>query len=306
MKNRYSAGLFILLYFFFQIGLAAHAAEITIDSKMQYEYALDLFESEDYETATVEFKRFLYFFPEDEKRKTAELNVGICLYHLKKYQEASKQFNQIIETGEDEKTVQKAVLYQSRTFMMLGNPGYAQVVLHNHLKLTDDAEIKDRIYLELAQIKLFEAKNSSGARTDEALALAAQYLEQISSPDSDRISRARNAPQKNPKAAGILAVVPGAGFLYCERFHDAFITFLLNAGLMWAAYEAWDNDNRPLAGVIGFVESGFYAGNIYGSVSSAHKYNRSQIMKILGSDIGLSPTIDPVGKSLGLSLNFKF
>ena len=38
--------------------------------------------------------------------------------------------------------------------------------------------------------------------------------------------------------------------------------------------------NTPLAAVISFVEFGFYAGNIYGAVSSAHKYNRDRIADI--------------------------
>jgi hypothetical protein len=45
---------------------------------------------------------------------------------------------------------------------------------------------------------------------------------------------------------------------------------------MYAAYEAFDNDNNALGGIITLVELGFYTGNIYGAVSSAHKYNRTK------------------------------
>ncbi|MCP4670136.1 MAG: hypothetical protein GY857_02410, partial [Desulfobacula sp.] len=171
----------------------------------------------------------------------------------------------------------------------------------------------------LAQIYLSLTKKNKLSKVGELsqpspLAMARKYLLKISKSNADKyrtkqyldlVLRAEYAPKKNPAAAGLFAIVPGAGFLYCERYHDAFITLLLNAGLMVAACEAWD-DNKALAGVIGFVETGFYLGNIYGSISSAHKYNRAQIIKILGKDISIEPNFDPVNRGYGLSFNFGF
>jgi hypothetical protein len=42
---------------------------------------------------------------------------------------------------------------------------------------------------------------------------------------------------------------------------------------MWAAYESFDQDLNALGGLLSFVGLGFYASNIYGAVSGAHKYN---------------------------------
>ena len=83
-------------------------------------------------------------------------------------------------------------------------------------------------------------------------------------------------PRKNPTIAGLLSVVPGAGQIYVGRYKDALTAFIVNAGLILATVEAFDNELYALGGVIGFVEFGFYAGNIYGTVSSAHKYNRDR------------------------------
>ena len=46
--------------------------------------------------------------------------------------------------------------------------------------------------------------------------------------------------------------------------------------LIYAAYDSFDDDNNALGGLLAFVGFGFYAGNIYGGVNSAHKYNRSK------------------------------
>jgi len=311
MKHWYSYLAVSLIIVFQPYTSPVLGKQMIITSDMQYEYALELFKAEDYDTAIVEFKRFIHFFPENKYLDQAEYNVAVCLFNKKKYHEAVKAFNEIIIKGRDDKIIEQAVFFQSRSFMKLGNRGYAQIVLQNYLKLVNDINIKDKIYFNLAQIHLSNARKSQKG----SLALAKKYLSKISASNanqyrrdeySDLIFKAEHAPGKNPKAAGLFAIIPGGGFLYCERYHDALITFLLNTGLMYAAWEAWDSDNKALAGVIGFVETGFYTGNIYGSITSAHKYNQTQTMKILGRDILITPGFDPEDKAYGLSFNFQF
>jgi len=285
--------------------------QLVITSGMQYEYALKLFNEKDYETAIVEFKRFIHFFPDDEHKDLVEFNIGVCLFNLKKFHDAARAFNEIIINGKENNMTKEAFFFQSKAFMSLGNTGYAQIVLQNYLKLADDLETKDRIYLNLAKIHLTEARNGR----PDSLNLAREYLSKISNSGVskyntdqylDLIIKVENAPKKNPTAAGFFAIIPGGGFLYCERYHDALVTFLLNAGLMYAAYEAYDHDNKALAGVIGFVEVGFYTGNIYGSISSAHKYNQAQKMKILNQDFSISSRFDMEKKGYELSFNYEF
>ena len=311
MKHWYSYLAVSLIIIFQPYSSSVLGKQLIITSGMQYEYALELFEAEDYDTAIVEFKRFIHFFPESEYLDQAEYNIAVCLFNKKKYHEAARAFNEIIIKDQDNDIMEQAVFFQSRSFMQLGNRGYAQIVLQNYLKLVDDINIKDKIYFHLAQIQLSNARQFKQG----SLALAKKYLSKISASNADKyridecsdlIFKAEHAPGKNPKAAGIFAIIPGGGFLYCERYHDALITFILNTGLMYAAWKAWDNDNQVLAGVIGFVEAGFYTGNIYGSISSAHKYNHAQALKILGRDVYISPDFDPEDKAYGLSFNFKF
>ena len=311
MKLQYSYLVIFLILAFQPYNSFALEKKLIITSGMQYEYALELFETQDYDTAIVEFKRFVHFFPESEYLDQAEYNIAVCLFNMNKYHEAARAFNEIIIKDQDNDIIEKAVFFQSRSFMKLGNRGYAQIVLQNYLKLVDDINIKDKIYFNLAQIQLSNARQFKQG----SLALAKKYLSKISTPNankyktdeySDLILKAEHAPRKNPKAAGFFAIIPGGGFLYSERYHDALITFILNTGLMYAAWEAWDSDNKALAGVIGFVETGFYTGNIYGSITSAHKYNHAQTLKILGRDVYMSPDFDPEDKAYGLSLNFKF
>jgi tetratricopeptide (TPR) repeat protein len=301
------AGLLLL----FQAPEGFCEEKITITSEMQYDYARTLFRHKDYDAARVEYKRLIHFFPESGRLTEARFNIAVCLFEQKKYMEAARGFNEIILETPEGPYAGEAYFYQTRAFINLGNTGYAEIVLQNYLKLADDLKTKDRIYAELARLHLLQAK----AFNPDSLTLAKGYLSKISPSGThadeaektmDLILAAEKAPRKNPRAAGFFSIIPGGGFLYCERYQDALITFLLNAGLMLAAYEAYDNGNKALAGVIGFVETGFYMGNIYGAVSSAHKYNQAGVLKVLNRDISLAPKIDPEGRGFAVTLDFDF
>lgn len=293
-----------------QNGLA-NQTQLVITSGAQFDYAETLFKEKDYETALIEFKRFTHFFPDSPHLAKAKFKIGVCLFNLKKFHDAAKVFNDIIITDRVNDITRESSFFQSKAFMNMGNTGYAQIVLNNFLKLVEDRETKDRIFFNLALIHFEDAKNGKPG----ALDLARESLMKISTTGADTyhtdqylslILKAEQAPQKNPGLAGFFAIVPGGGFLYCERYRDAFVTFLLNAGLIYAAYEAFENDNPALGGIISFVEAGFYSGNIYGSISSAHKYNREKRIRILNEIFYIDSTVEPIKRGVKVSLSYKF
>ncbi len=286
---------------------------ILITPNLQYDYADQLFESGDYIAAQVEFKRFIHFFPDDPRIEQADYKTGLALFHSNQFYEAAKRFDRIIREAhtQENKYVQESYFMQSKAFEAMGNTGYAQLVLQNYLKLSNDVGVKDRIYLALARIHIKETMNLGKDDLDKA----ASYMTLISPENKDgyqvkrqltSIENAQSAPSKNPTLAGVLAIIPGGGLLYCERYKDAFVSFCLNAGLMYAAYEAFNHDNPALGGVITFVGAGFYAGNIYGSVNAAHKYNKAAQVKILNQEFNLGSNFDPFNKSFMLTLNYGF
>ncbi|MBW2599227.1 MAG: hypothetical protein JRC60_03840 [Deltaproteobacteria bacterium] len=84
-----------------------------------------------------------------------------------------------------------------------------------------------------------------------------------------------NIPHKSPAVAGALAaIVPGAGHLYTQRRRDALVAFLLNGVFIWSAVELFNDEKYVTGGIVTFFELGWYSGNIYSAVSSAHKFNR--------------------------------
>jgi tetratricopeptide (TPR) repeat protein len=284
-----------------------------ITADMQFKYAQTLFDQKDFTAAQVEFKRFIHFFPQDPRHDRADYTAGVALFQSGQFYEAAKRFDAIIRKSEDIDSpwAQKSCFMQSQAFEAMGNTGYAQVVLQNYLKLTRDTETKDRIYLALARMHI---QNTASLGKNE-LDIARENLTLISADKQEKfkvekqleaIDNTVNAPTKSPALAGIMAIIPGGGMLYCERYKDAFISFCFNTGLIWAAYTAFDHDNPALGGVISFVETGFYSGNIYGSITAAHKYNKAAQIKILNKTFDFEPGFDPVNKSFFLKLTHGF
>jgi hypothetical protein len=238
---------------------------------------------------------------------------GMALFHQEKYHDAARRFNDVILNDPDVTTpdTKEAFFMQSRAFMRMGNMGYARIVLENFLKLAEDPGIRERIYLELAILHM-DASEKPG--TDE-LDAALTCLENIS-PDSplsaqrderiQRILEIRALSPKNPFLAGMLGIIPGGGFLYTGRIHDAAAAFVLNTGLGLAAFKAFDQDNPALGSVIVLAGSGVYIGGIYGAVSAAHKYNHARKIQILNREFSLDTGFNLNDNSILISFRQKF
>jgi len=267
---------------------AADDPGLTLSPDRQFAYAETLLQEQDFRTAEVEFKRFVHFFPADPRVDEAIFKSGIALFYQKQFHEAARHFNDLIRDDPDLSSSFTTTAYfmQSHAFREMDNLGYARVTLRNLLLLTEDPAVRDQVHLELADLHIHASRQPG---TDE-LDQAREFLEKISvdSPfeeqKNERISRIREVqslPEKNPVLAGVFAVIPGGGFLYTGRFHDAAAAFIINTGLGLAAWKAFDQDNPAMGGVITLVGSGFYSGSIYGSISAAHKHNHRLKTRIL-------------------------
>jgi hypothetical protein len=154
------------------------------------------------------------------------------------------------------------------------------MTLENLLTMATDQDVRDKAYFECGWIYLKkglweEAKacfdkispeNRGKFKVEEML---------------EELSREELFPQKNPNTAGFLAVLPGAGHLYTGRPKEALASFLVNGALIFAAYQAFRHEQYALGGVIAVVGVGFYTGNIYSAVNSAHKFNRDEKSRFL-------------------------
>ncbi len=253
---------------------------LIIDSDKQFDFAEYYFINKEYLSAADEFKRFIYFFPQDERVEMALFKIGMSYFYSKQYIAAIGSFNTLIDGYGETDLCIKSYLMVSESHVKLRAYGAAVINLQNLIAITDDRDVEDEAHYRIGWIYI-ETANWEEAR---------RYFSKISAQNTDKyrlkkladeLDREKLIPKKSPRFAGFLSIMPGAGFLYCERYQDALIAFLLNGGLIWAAYESFDEGHNALGALITFVEVGFYSGNIYGAINSAHKYNRNHTRRFI-------------------------
>ena len=281
---------------------------LILSPEKQFNYAQDLFSAEDYSTAVNEYKRFIYFFPKDKRVELAMFQVGMSYFLSNHFNEAVDSFKKLTDRYFETEYAIKSYFMMSEAYVKLKAFNLALVSLNNLIMITQDKDIRDEAYYRIGWIYI-ETASWDNAR---------HYLNKISPKNrpkfkleklTDELDKEAFIPQKDPKLAGFLSIIPGGGYLYCERYQDALIAFLLNGGLILAAYESFDKGHNALGGLITFVGFGFYAGNIYGSVTSAHKFNRKETGRFiyqLKKNARVNLSADLENKGVFLSFRFSF
>ncbi|WP_139786743.1 tetratricopeptide repeat protein [Desulfamplus magnetovallimortis] len=304
---------------------------LTINSDMQFNYAMELFASGDFTSSVVELSRFIHFFPDNIRVKEARLQKGFALYKLKRFPEALNEFkalatefysprtisldeklsstasdegmtsgtpDNIIIPGNSGDPIQiEALFMTSATFLAIKRDVSAEVMLHNLLLLysaeekADIIKIKDHALYSLAWIYFGRAEQQHASMDEKKgfLLKGLRYLDKISISNRARYQVSEIVKDiqetiekmkingKKPILSGILSIIPGGGFSYCNRYHDALAAMMVNAALIFASVRAFEDENAALGGILGVIEFGFYGGNIYGGISSAHKHNQQLV-----------------------------
>lgn len=274
---------FCILILFLLFSYADVGESVEIEADVQFEFARQYFSSREYDRAISEYERFIFFFPEDARIPQAMYEIALSYFESKNFKKALAAFAEIADKYGDaafSAFSAKAYFMISECYLKLDDPGQAVSNLYNLIALGDDKNIRDEcfyrigwIYIETASWD--KAKDCFGKISPEN---KDDYRLQIL---ADELNKTDSIAIKNPSISAGLAIFPGAGFLYCNRYQDALAAFLLNTGLMYAAYEAFDKENYALGGLTGIAELGFYAGSIYGSVTAAHKYNRAKTQSFI-------------------------
>jgi TolA-binding protein/TM2 domain-containing membrane protein YozV len=274
--QKFFNGLIFIIFVIFIIsvpGSAPAAASDESSREKQFEFAEKLFQDGDLDRAITEYRRYIFLYPADTFSEKAYFSIGRCYFKAGKWEESVKAFKEFEERFPESPMTPGAYYFKGLS--------------ERHLKRFDDA------------ISSFEYTIKSGSQDyrDKAMCQSALVLVDREDwegalgmfsyiPDwSDLSGPARNfsaglknmdnISRKSPVLAGTLAaIIPGAGHLYTERPRDALIAFLLNGAFILAAVEFFDDKNYAAGSIAAFFEIGWYGGNIYSAVSSAHKFNR--------------------------------
>lgn len=313
----------LVFIIFFLITTASFGSEneIILTPDRQYQLAKSLMDNNEHLAAANEFIRFAYLFPEHKNISEAQFNTGLSFFKAKRLKEAFHYLSQVAFNPSHGEFSNAAIFKLSELYLIDGKFGEAVLVLRNMIMLSKDTLVNDKAYYVLGWLMLdygAEIQADSDYPVDP-IKESRKYFSQISIDGKHKygaewiinsLGGIGEVKTKDPTIAGILSIVPGAGFLYCERYRDAFVSFLLNTTLALAAFRSFQNGNPYLGGAIVFFESGFYTGNIYGAVAGAHKYNsrqKKEYIKKIKQKARIFPTLSYKGPlKMGLALMFEY
>ena len=289
---------------------------LSVPSKLQAEnpentfaFAESLFAEGDYFRAITEYKRVLFFSPQEKTAVSCRFRIGESYYRAKRWEEAIESFRDFAIRYPDDPRTAQALYLKGLAEKELKRFDAALETFAGLMKDNKVSELSDRAAYQTALVYI-EAEDWEKA---------AQSLKRIpgDSPVNRNATRLAaglgeigSLPRKSPGTAGLLAaVLPGAGHLYTERPKSAAVAFLLNATFIAAAVELFRKDNNVLGGIVTFVEAGWYIGNIYSAANSAHKYNKNQkdeFLKRLKDETALSLRYDPQNSGMIMAMQFRF
>jgi tetratricopeptide (TPR) repeat protein len=267
---------------------------LTIDGDRQYQFAEALFNSHQYRRAAEEYQRFIFFFPDDARRRPARFKAGQAYMLAKDPTAALDRFRELTQGNELDSISVESYFMMVECDLQLNRITQAVVELNNLVALSDDDAIRDRAYNRLGWLYIDLTDWAAARKAFAKVSPSRRSHYRIDTLERE-LDRSDRLPTRSPALAGALSIIPGGGQLYCNRYEDALIAFAVNLGLFWAAHDAFDQDQYALGGVLAFVGVGFYTGNIYGAISDAHKFNQNQNLrfseslqgqKILGSRPG--------------------
>jgi tetratricopeptide (TPR) repeat protein len=269
--------IFRTLLIIFMITLSTVGYCIAQDnSEILLKFANTLFEDQEYYRAVTEYYRFIKYYPEDNRVVDAYVKIAECYFYGKQYEDAIKWSEKILTMNKESKHVTPVWFIMGDSYFKIGNYKSAIKTYSSVLKTeTSDPGCFDLARMRIGKSLLYEEK------WDEA---SEEFLKV--NPDSIYFPRAKmlaerallgnHLKRKNPAIGGLLSLIPGLGYFYTENRQTALASLIVNGLFIWGSYSSFENDNEGAGYVLGFFGVGFYLGNIYGSIGSAHKYNERQ------------------------------
>jgi tetratricopeptide (TPR) repeat protein len=275
MRNQAaSKAIVIVLLFIHLLCSQIWGAEGAVPEQI-FGFAESLFEEGDYFRAIGEYKRYIFLNPSHDLAEKASFRISESYFKARRWSEAIESCSNFLAHYPNSP-------FYYETLYLKGRAEKQDKRLDDAMRTFDVIEKKnipaysDKAIYQKALIML-ERSDWQGTRDflmhvprDSALFSTAEALHA-------ELARIDQLPHKSPVSAGLLAaILPGAGHLYTERPKDALVAFLLNGAFIWSAVELFQHNNYAAGGIVTFFELGWYSGNIYSAVSSAHKYNRKQ------------------------------
>lgn len=198
------------------------------------------------------------------------INKMICLRMLSKHEKAIFEYQTECDAEAKENS---ELLYQmSLIHYQLGNISRAQWFVTRALS-SCESYMKPRL---IGMEGLLQARNSNFEAAAQTYQKLNSYVGFEARGKYCIEAATKEIKSKSPALAGVLGVIPGAGYLYAGHKQTALSSLIVNGLMAYACYTSFEKGNKGLGILTGVFGLSFYIGNIQGSVKSAKRYNRKQ------------------------------
>ena len=303
-----SLAFLLTLVVFLVVANDEAAAGDPVENAKIFEFAERLFEEKDYFRAITEYKRFIFLSPESELIETCFFRICESYFEAGRWQDAIDSLDTFLARYPAGRLAYDALLLKGRAEKNLKRYHEALSSFERVIAL-NSGPLRDMAFFESALVYV-ELENWAMARESFSHISEGSVLYPKTWIFSSGLEEIDSIPRKSPAVAGTLAaIIPGSGHLYTERSRDALVAFLLNAAFIWAAVELFQDDNYVAGGVVTFFELGWYTGNIYSAIGSAHKYNRrakNEFIHTLKERSNISYHFDDITSNHYVMLCFNF
>ena len=220
-----------------------------------------------YDAAITEYKRFVFFHPDDARAGEAYHNIGLAYREQQMWGEAVAAMRIAIQHTADKTTKTERQLALAVT--LIASKNYDMGVLEL-IKVTlrnpSEAQYRRAMFLQgvahLYQFRWKEARAALKNYTDDAAL-------------DTHLEAALKAPRKSMRFAKFLSIIlPGAGQVYAGNWRDGLNAFVLNGALGFATVDA-ALDGHYMDAVLWatalFLR--YYQGNYYRAEEAAAAFN---------------------------------
>lgn len=237
-------------------------------------FAEQLMHHGEYFRAITEYRRFLFAYPDDSRRAMAHFRIGLAFYRGESYREALQTFREVTQLYPNTIYGKQAWLWQGESLARQRQYAAAEELYTEITARFPHDTIGQQARYQRAWTLLYQRQWRDAAAQFQHVAPESSLYQSAQSLAQAALE-GEHLPAKSPGLAGILSgLLPGSGQLYNGRLGDAVLAFFLNGLFIAGIVEAVNRNVHTVAGVLSFFEAGWYAGNIYGAINGAHKYNR--------------------------------
>ena len=229
-----------------------------------------LFAQGNHDAAITEYKRFLYFHPEDERISKVYYNIGLAYRAQALWTEAVTSLRMAIDLATDNEAKSEYQLELAVTLIAAQDYDLAHLELIKVTMRTPPTQLYQRsLFLQavayIYQFRWEDARESlRNYTTDERL--------------DALLDVATDMPLKSAKIARVLSTVfPGAGQVYAGNWRDGLNALLLNGALGFVAIDAVLDGYYMDAGLWGvFIFWRYYRGNTFHAGQAAEQFNQQE------------------------------